>query len=463
MRDRFVDTHCHLDFPDFDADRDDVVRRAADAGVDRMVTVGTTLASARRALDLAGRHPGRVFAAAGIHPNHTAEAAPGDLDALRELAADPRVCAVGETGLDFYRDGAPRDAQERAFRAHLDLAARVEKPVILHARQSGAAVLDLVDEARAGGAHVRGVFHCFTEGPEVLERALSAGLAIGISGIVTFPKGGNVRDLVPRIPDARLLLDSDSPFLAPVPVRGKRNEPAFVTHIAAKLAELRGVGVADIARITTRNAAALFGLDGPGGREAKIAYVIRNTLYLAVTNDCTNDCTFCARNRSWVVKGHDIRLAGDPSAQEVIAAMGDTSGYDEVCFCGFGEPTLRLEVVKTVADELKRRGQTVRLNTNGLGSLYWGRDIVPELRGRVDVASVSLNTADPDQYQRLCRSRFGARAYPAVCAFVRQAVRVLPRVVCTAVDMPGIDLAAARRRAHELGAEFRARSFVDVG
>ncbi|MFH0911389.1 MAG: TatD family hydrolase, partial [Planctomycetota bacterium] len=414
---KYFDTHCHLDFPDFSGDLDAVVERARRAGVTGLLTIGASLESSRAAVRLAQTYP-EVHAAVGIHPNHTAEASPGDLDAIEELAQDPNVKAVGETGLDFFRDAAPRAVQEAFFRRQLEIASRAGKPVILHSRESGSAVMDLVEEAMRLRP-VKGVLHCFTGDEETLSRALRAGLSIGLSGILTFPRGGNVRALARRIPDAHILLDSDSPFLAPEPHRGKRNEPAYVALIARRLAEIRGVSEADVARITTQNAEELLSLADEDEAAGRIAYVIRNTLYLALTNECTNDCSFCARNRSWRVKGHDIRLARDPDAAEVIAAMGDVSSYDEVCFCGFGEPTVRLEVVKAVADELHRRGKRVRLDTNGLGNLQHGRNIVPELVGRIDAVSVSLNTADSAQYLALCRPRFGEGSYEAVCDFVR--------------------------------------------
>jgi TatD DNase family protein len=459
-----VDTHCHLDFPDFADDRDEVVDRAAAAGVDLMVNIGTCLESSRLSIRLADFYD-EVHATAGIHPNHCTDHDNAALEAVVEMAGHEHVVAVGETGLDFYRDTTPPEIQRRYFRRQMEAASELGKPVVIHSRDSGEAVMEMVEAFQAGSA-LTGVFHCFTSTEAVLERALAAGLKIGISGILTFPKGDNVRALIPRIPDDHLLLDTDSPFLAPVPHRGKRNEPAYAVAIAEKLAEIRGVSLADIARITTRNACELFGLPSPladEGEGSAIAYTIRNSLYLSLTNQCTNACVFCARNRAYRVKGHDIHLERDPSAAEVIDAMGETGGYDEVVFCGFGEPTMRLEVLTAVADELKRRGKTVRLNTNGLGSLYHGRDIVPDLAGRIDVCSVSLNTADPAQYAALCRPQIEGEAFAALCDFVRKAAAALPKVVCTTVEMPEVDTGAARALAESLGAEFRLRSYVDVG
>ncbi|MFW5858238.1 MAG: TatD family hydrolase, partial [Planctomycetota bacterium] len=215
----FFDTHCHLDFPDYAEDRDAVVDRALEAGVAGMVVVGTCLETSRLAIRLADEYD-EVHAAVGIHPNHCADHDESVLDPLAEMATHEHVVAVGETGLDFYRDRTPRELQERFFRRHLRIAADLGKPVILHSRDSGGALMDVIESV--GADAITGVFHCFTAGPEVLRRALGAGLRIGLSGIVTFPKGDNVRAVVPDIPDDALLLDSDAPFLAPAPHRGQR-------------------------------------------------------------------------------------------------------------------------------------------------------------------------------------------------------------------------------------------------
>ncbi|MBN2713602.1 MAG: radical SAM protein, partial [Planctomycetes bacterium] len=245
----------------------------------------------------------------------------------------------------------------------------------------------------------------------------------------------------------------------------ERNEPVKVIRVAQELAILRGVSEDDIARVTTRNAYEFLGFNARElEKEAeRVAYPIRNSLYINPTNACNNNCGFCARNRGYVVKGHDIRLDHDPSAEEMLAAMGDFSKYDEIVFCGFGEPTLRLKEILKVAKAVKESGHKVRLNTNGLGNLEYGRDITEDIRGLIDTVSVSLNTADPEQYEKLCNPRFGEKAYAGLCEFVKSCVARGIRTICTVVDMPEIDVEAARARAVELGAEFRVRSFTDAG
>lgn len=193
---------------------------------------------------------------------------------------------------------------------------------------------------------------------------------------------------------------------------------------------------------------------------AEIAYELEGSLYLNLTNACPNKCLFCVREYAPGVGGYQLWLDRDPSAEEVIAAAGDISPYREVVFCGYGEPTCRLDTLLHVARNLHGRGVPLRLNTNGLGNLIAGRDILPELAGCIDVVSVSLNAADSEEYQRLCRPAFGERAFPAVLDFIRRAKEYIPRVVASVVPFEGLDLEACRRLAGELGADFRIRQMI---
>jgi TatD DNase family protein len=282
-----------------------------------------------------------------------------------------------------------------------------------------------------------------------------------------------------KIPIERTLVESDTPYLAPVPHRGKPNEPAFVRHTAEVLAGLKGLSVEDVARVTTVNTLRAFRLSGdtavdlsPGDRQwarrlgldSRIAYRIRDALYLNITNKCTIACTFCPKFEDYMVKGHFLRLPREPELPEILEAAADLEGAREVVFCGYGEPTLRLEVLRDVARHLKGRGARVRLNTDGLACLVHGRNILPDLKGLIDCVSVSLNAPNGDEYARLCPSRHGAAAYEAVKSFIREAKSWIPEVQATAVTVPGLDIESCRRIAEdELGARFRAREFNEVG
>jgi TatD DNase family protein len=245
-----IDTHAHLTALD---DADEAVRRAADAGVSRIVTVGTDVDDCRRALVLAEHHDG-VLAILGIHPHEAGTATGDDLAALRELLAHPKAVAVGETGLDWYRDYAPRDEQRRLFAAQLELASELAKPVVIHTRAAD-------EDTLAGLADFVGtvVLHCFSSA-HMLPTALEREWYVSFAGNATFPKAVDLRLAATQVPAERILAETDSPYLAPQPVRGRRNEPANVVHTLASLAQARGEEPADLERQIERNADECFGL-----------------------------------------------------------------------------------------------------------------------------------------------------------------------------------------------------------
>jgi TatD DNase family protein len=259
-----------------------------------------------------------------------------------------------------------------------------------------------------------------------------------------------------------MLVETDCPYLSPQSWRGKRCEPAYVRSTAEKLSEIKGLTLEDVARITSLNAWRLFGI-GEVDQSTRIAYVIRNSLYLNITNRCTNSCTFCAKFRDFTVKGHQLCLEREPTAEEVKKAIGDPSAYDEVVFCGYGEPLLRLDLVKEIAGSLKQHDITVRINTDGQANLVHGRDILPELAGLVDAISVSLNAPDAATYQEICQSEYGEQGYPAILDFLVKAGQHIPTVTATAVALPGIDIDACRKVAEELRVGFRERAYNEVG
>ena len=271
-----------------------------------------------------------------------------------------------------------------------------------------------------------------------------------------------MRDVLLTIPTERILVETDCPYLSPQDWRGKRNEPAYVVKTAEMVAEVKGLTLTDVARITSLNAHQLFGV-GQVDQASKIAYRIRNSLYLNITNRCTNRCTFCAKFRDFNVKGHQLKLDHEPGFDEVIAAIGDPSGYEEVVFCGYGEPLLRLDLVIQVARWLKERNIKVRINSDGQANLVHGRNILPELQGLVDEISISLNAADAEHYQQICQSSFKEAGYNAVKEFIRQAPDYIPAVTASAVTVPGIDINACAAVAKQLGVEFRARIYNEVG
>ncbi len=253
---RLIDSHAHLDFDRFDADRDAVLARAAAAGVEQIITIGTTLDSSRRAFELTQEYP-QIYSAAGIHPHSSSEFNDADWSELEVLWAEDKVRAVGETGLDYFYDHSTPDRQRALFKRHLEVALVVDLPVIVHIRDAFDDAFALAKEVGLGAG---GIVHCFTGGPEACERALDLGFHISLSGMVSFKSAKALRRAVPMIPIERLLIETDSPFLAPVPHRGKRNEPAFVLDTARAVADLRGMPLAELAEHTRQNTIEIFGL-----------------------------------------------------------------------------------------------------------------------------------------------------------------------------------------------------------
>lgn len=254
-----IDTHAHLDDERFAADLPAVLDRAAAAGVVRVLTIGVDLATSRAAVELAARHP-QLAAVVGIQPNHAAEAAPTDWDEVAALAGRPEVVGVGESGLDRHWDRAPFPLQEDYFARHLDLARRLGKPIVIHCREAEADVVRVLRVEFDRHGPVRGVMHSFSGDADTAAACVAMGLHVSFAGMLTYKTAADLRAVAATVPADRLLVETDSPYLAPVPVRGKRNEPAFVRHTADGLAAVRGVTVEVIADQTTRNARAVFGL-----------------------------------------------------------------------------------------------------------------------------------------------------------------------------------------------------------
>ena len=251
-----VDSHCHLDFADFAGEREDVLARARRAGIGTFLTICTKISEFSQVEALAEAEDD-VWCSVGIHPHEAASEPATDVATLSSLTQHRKVVGIGECGLDFYYEHSPRERQIEVFRTHAAAARETGLPLIVHTRDADAETAAvLVDEAGKGA--LRGVIHCFTSGPELAEKALELGFYISFSGIVTFRKAEELRTIARSLPLDRILVETDAPYLAPVPLRGKRNEPAFVVHTATLLAELRGMNAAAFAAQTTANFFRLF-------------------------------------------------------------------------------------------------------------------------------------------------------------------------------------------------------------
>ena len=250
-----VDSHCHLDFPELNADLPGVLSRMGDNGVAYALTISTTLQTFPAVLQVAQSQP-NVWASAGVHPDETRDGREATLEELLEMGSKPKVVAIGETGLDYYRVEGDTEWQRERFRRHIRAARELRKPLVIHTRAAAEDTLRIMREEGAGEAG--GVMHCFTETWEVAQAAVDLGFHISFSGIVTFKNAVPLKEVARRVPIDRMLVETDSPYLAPVPHRGKSNQPAFVRHVAEEVAKLRGIDFDEVARRTTENFFRLF-------------------------------------------------------------------------------------------------------------------------------------------------------------------------------------------------------------
>ena len=253
---QLFDTHCHIDFEHFDKDRDDVFHRMQEAGVSRIIAVAVELEQKNRLMALA-EHRENVWFSVGIHPNHEVQQEP-TVEQICELAGHEKCVAVGETGMDFFRHHVDAEVQAQRFRTHIQAAHQLQKPVIVHMRDADEACLRILDEENIEDCG--GIMHCFSSSWASAQKALDMGMSISFSGNVTFKRNDELREVAANVPEEAILIETDSPYLAPVPMRGKRNEPTFVRHVAECIAEVRGISLEQLAALTTDNANRRFGL-----------------------------------------------------------------------------------------------------------------------------------------------------------------------------------------------------------
>ncbi|MBC8268272.1 MAG: TatD family hydrolase [Rhodospirillaceae bacterium] len=251
-----VDSHCHLDFPDFADDMEDIVVRAAEVGVNHMLSICTYVTKFDQVLAIAKRYD-NIFCTVGIHPHNADKEPEVTAEHLIRMAADDKVIGFGETGLDFYYDKSPRDIQKRQFQAHIEASRQMGLPLVVHTRDADDEMAEILVE-EMGKGEFTGLLHCFSSSRKLADTALELGLYLSISGIVTFKTADELRAIVKDVPLERLLVETDAPYLAPVPRRGKRNEPAFTRHTAEKISEIKGLSLDEVARVTTDNFFSLF-------------------------------------------------------------------------------------------------------------------------------------------------------------------------------------------------------------
>lgn len=461
---RFFDSHAHIDKSSFGNEIDEVIQRAIKEDIEYIINIGSSSDPSLwdEVIEISKKYSFIKFSL-GVHPHNAKDATLCLYEKLYSYIKKNHPVAIGETGLDNYYDFSPLKVQEKTFRKQIDIAKKVNLPIIIHCRDAHELCIKIIEEEKAN--EIGGVVHCFSTNLNIAEKYLDYGFYISIPGIITFKKSEELRESVKKIPIEMMLIETDSPYLAPKPFRGKRNEPAFIKWTAEEIAKIKNLSIEDVARITSINAKNLFKIDN-FNYEPKITYAIRNSLYLNITNKCNLHCTFCGKWRNWMVKGHYLKIPKEPSCEEIINALKKENfeKYREVVFCGYGEPTLRIDVIKEVSFYLKDKGvKRIRINTDGLANLVHQRDILPELKGLIDTLSVSFNAENPENYVQYCRSKYGEKAYYEVLNFIKRAKELSFEVIATVVELPQIDVQKCKKIAEDRGAIFKLRHYDDIG
>ncbi len=470
---------------DFESDFSAVLERMLENGVTHAVSIGSLAQNERieRTLDIVNSN-NFIYTTLGVHPKSSYS----DFNNISELFENyylsnrEKIVAVGEIGLDYFFNsgiatediGKIKRLQEKLFRFQIKLALAKRLPIIVHIRDAYEEALGILKDCmNTPAGFFGGVIHCFSAGNlDIAAEFIKLGFFISFSANVTYKNNENIRLTAKSIPDEKILVETDSPYLAPQVFRGKRNEPSYVRFVLAKVAELKGVEQKKFDELTVQNTVNLFSLYDIEGFYPAVAYKIRNSVYINLTNKCTNRCTFCPKyqggQNNFNVRGYNLELKNEPTAKEVISSIFHYYDFDEVVFCGLGEPTLRIATLKDVAMTVKEKGGgiKVRLDTDGLGNAVYGRNIARELKGLIDSVSISLNAQNSDFYDRICRPQLnlkGGNAYSAVLDFIKESKKYIGEVTCTAVDLPGLDASYAGRLAKGLGAGFKLRGYNDVG
>jgi TatD DNase family protein len=451
----FIDTHAHLFYPNFEGELDEIISKSKQDGVDYILVPATDLKTAEQVIKLTEKYE-MVYGAVGVHPHDTKDWDSSLISEIEKLAKHKKIVAIGEIGLDYYYDFSPKEKQIEAFKAQIELALKLDLPVIIHNRDSDEDMMEIIRNYCGSG--LKGQFHCFNGSLEDAMELVGMNYMISFSGNITFKKADGLRKILQHIPPENLLLETDSPFMTPVPHRGKRNEPVYVKLIAEKIAELHKLRIEDVARITSFNAFRIFGIGSKP--ETVFTYKLGDSLYINVTNRCNAHCVFCQRKEKPFIRGYNLGMerSEEPSSDVYIKEIGDPKNYKEIVFCGYGEPTIRWDVVKDVSRYVKTNGGKTRLNTNGHGNVINKRDITSEMKGLIDIVSISLNTFDPKQYSELLG--LDTSYFNEMIDFAKKSKPFVEKVVMTIVSIDEVNIERARKMTEEeIGAEFRVREF----
>jgi TatD DNase family protein len=451
----FIDTHAHLFYSNFEGEVDQVIKRAQESGVDYIIVPATDLTTAKQVIEMTEKYD-MVYGAVGVHPHETNEWDSSFINEIESLASHKKIVAIGEIGLDYYYDYSPKEKQIEAFKTQIDLALKLDLPIVVHNRDSNEDMMKIISSYCGSG--LKAQFHCFNGSMEDAIELMHMGYMISFTGNITFKKADQLREILKSIRIDQLLIETDSPFLTPEPNRGKRNEPSYVKYVAETLAEVHGISLEEVGRITSFNAFRLFGV---GSKiKTSFTYKIKNALYVNITNRCNSHCSFCRRKTDPVLRGYNLGMerSEEPNADVYINEIGDPKQYDEIVFCGYGEPTIRWDVVKEVSKYVKENGGSTRINTNDHGSHINKRNIAPEFKGLLDVVSISINTFNPKQYAEL--TGLETRMFNEMVMFAKNVKQYVEKVVMTIVSIDQIDIEKTKKIVEgKIGVEFRVRPY----
>ncbi len=444
------DTHCHLSDERFCDDLDRVLVSAAESGVTGFLVPGISLESSRKAAFLSETRTG-VYAAAGIHPNEFDPDFPDNSTDISEILLRPRVIAVGETGMDLYRERTLAGLQIKMFRKHIRLAETFGLTLIVHSRNAEREVLDIL----GNDVTVPVIMHCYTGPSDIALEAADRGYYVGFAGPLTFRKNSLLRDLAGSLPPDRILIETDSPYLSPEPLRGRRNEPSNVRYMADVISELWDSDPALTAETLMSNS--LKALQLGEFRRTDLVYLLYGNIYMNITGRCSNRCRFCIKDRADGIGGYYLKHHEEPPEgrlESIIETLSPGMG-DELVFCGYGEPTMRPELLRRLARRAAGRGFPVRLNTNGTCLLWLSLEETAELLEPFDAVSISLNTSCREEYNTICRPADG-NAWDRLMEFIELAGRVAS-VNLTAVRYSGIEMESVQKLAKNLSLPLRIR------
>jgi TatD DNase family protein len=451
----FIDTHAHLFLKNFEDDFDDVINRAKKSGVDSIIVPATDLKTSLEAIALAEKYA-QIYATVGIHPHDTKDWDDSLIPEIEKLAKHPKVVGIGEIGLDYFYDFSPRDQQIKAFKSQLNIALKLELPVVIHNRDSDFDMMEIINSYCGTG--LKAQFHCFNGSLNDGIGLMKMSHFISFTGNITFKKSDGLREILRYINLNHLMLETDSPFMTPVPHRGKRNEPAYVRLVAQQVADIHKMSLEEIGKITSLNTFRFFGIGNIP--KTSFTYLLDNSLYINLTNRCNADCTFCRRKEDPFLRGYNLGMkkSEEPPAEVFIKEIGDPKRYDEIVFCGYGEPTIRWDVLKKIAEYVKQNGGKTRINTDGHGNIINKKDITPEMKDLIDVVSISFNSSNPKQYADLMR--VSEDHFEEMKQFAIKSKLFVKKVVMTVVSLDEVEIEKSRKVVEEdLGVEFRVRNY----